>query len=80
MLKIGMQDDRVPALRERLGVRGDGGTTYDKAVADAVKKFQQEHQIAATGTLTAATVDALNGKAPDQPSISCSPIWNAGAG
>ena len=58
-----MQDDRVPALRERLNVLGDGGTTYDKPVADAVKKFQQQRQIAATGTLTAATVDALNGKA-----------------
>ncbi len=60
-----MQDDRVPALRERLNVLGDGGTTYDKPLADAVKKFQQQHQIAATGTLTAATVEALNGKAPD---------------
>jgi murein L,D-transpeptidase YcbB/YkuD len=60
-----MQDDRVPALRERLGVPGDGGTTYDKPVADAVKKFQDEHQIATTGTLTVATLDALNGKTPD---------------
>jgi murein L,D-transpeptidase YcbB/YkuD len=66
VLKTGMQDDRVPALRERLGVLGDGGTTYDKALAEAVKKFQQEHQIAATGTLTAATVEVLNGgKVPD---------------
>ena len=65
VLKIGMQDDRVPMLRERLNVLGDGGTTYDKAVADAVKKFQQQHQIATTGTLTAATVDAINGKEPD---------------
>jgi L,D-transpeptidase YcbB len=66
VLKTGMQDDRVPALRERLGVLGDGGTTYDKAVAEAVKKFQQEHQVAATGTLTTATVEVLNGgKAPD---------------
>jgi len=66
VLKIGMQDDRVPALRERLNVLGDGGATYDKALADAVKKFQQEHQLSATGTLTAATVDAMNGKkAPD---------------
>jgi L,D-transpeptidase YcbB len=65
VLKIGMQDDRVPALRERLGVLGDGGTAYDKPVADAVKKFQDEHQIATTATLTAATLDALNGKTPD---------------
>ena len=37
--KIGAQDDRVPALRERLGLSGDG-TTYDKALAGAVKKYQ----------------------------------------
>src|SRR5579863_5892432 len=65
VLKIGMQDNRVPELRERLGVLGDGGTTYDKALAEAVKKFQKEHQIAVTGTLTAATVDAINGPRPD---------------
>jgi L,D-transpeptidase YcbB len=65
VLKTGMQDDRVPALRERLNVLGDGSTTYDKALADAVKRFQQERQLAATGTLTAATVEALNGKTPD---------------
>ena len=65
VLKVGMQDDRVPELRDRLGVPGDGGTTYDKALAEAVKKFQQERQIAATGTLTAATLEALNGKQPD---------------
>jgi murein L,D-transpeptidase YcbB/YkuD len=61
MLKVGMQDDRVPDLRQRLHVLGDGGTTYDKALAEAVKKFQKEHELPATGTLTAATIDALNG-------------------
>jgi murein L,D-transpeptidase YcbB/YkuD len=65
VLKVGMQDNRVPELRERLGVLGDGGTTYDKALAEAMKKFQQEHQIAANGTLTAATIDAINGPRPD---------------
>jgi L,D-transpeptidase YcbB len=63
-LKVGMQDARVPQLRERLGVSGDGNA-YDKALAEAVKKFQQQHKINATGTLTTATVDALNGKTPD---------------
>ena len=62
--KVGAQDNRVPVLRERLNVSGDG-TTYDKALADAVKKFQQDHQLAATGTLTAATIDAINGPRPD---------------
>jgi murein L,D-transpeptidase YcbB/YkuD len=64
VLKVGMDDDRVPALRDRLGVSGDG-TSYDKPLADAVKKFQQQHDIAANGTLTAATLEALNGKQPD---------------
>ena len=66
VLKTGMQDDRVPQLRERLHVRGDG-TTYDKALAEAVSKFQQDHDIKPSGTLTAATVEALNGRPPDRP-------------
>ena len=65
-LKVGMQDERVLPLRERLGVAGDGDT-YDKPLAEAVKKFQQEHELKATGTLTAATVEALNGRRPDRP-------------
>ena len=44
VLKLGktaMQDPRVPLLRERLGVAAEpGNTTYDKPLADAVKKFQ----------------------------------------
>jgi L,D-transpeptidase YcbB len=63
-LKVGDKDDRVLQLREKLGVLGDGGTTYDKAVADAVKKFQKEHDLRQTGTLTPQTVDALNGPRP----------------
>src|SRR5580704_14973648 len=66
VLKIGMEDDRVPALRERLHVSGASGATYDKPLAEAVKKFQQQHDLAATGTLTAATVEALNGRQPDR--------------
>ena len=64
--KVGAQDDRVPLLRERLNVSGDGNT-YDKALADAVKKYQQEHQLKVTGTLTQQTIDALNGHQPDKP-------------
>ncbi|HXW48811.1 MAG TPA: L,D-transpeptidase family protein, partial [Xanthobacteraceae bacterium] len=66
VLKIGMSDDRVPALRDRLGIAASDGTAYDKTVADAVKKFQQQHDLAVTGTLTAATVEALNGRQPDR--------------
>jgi L,D-transpeptidase YcbB len=70
MPKVGARDDRVPQLRERLGlaaVAGDDGAIYDKALAEAVKKFQQQHQLAVTGTLTPATLDTLNGRAPDRP-------------
>jgi L,D-transpeptidase YcbB len=65
--KTPMQDARVPQLRERLGVAGDtADTTYDKAVAEAVRKFQESHHLAASGQLTAATVDALNGPKRDR--------------
>ncbi len=66
VLKIGMQDERVLALRERFGVAGSG-TTYDKTLAEAVKKFQEQHDLAATGTLGPATLEALNGRVqPDR--------------
>jgi murein L,D-transpeptidase YcbB/YkuD len=65
-LKVGMQDERVPSLRERFGVAGDSDT-YDKPLAEAVKKFQLEHELKATGTLTAPTIEALNGRRPDRP-------------
>jgi murein L,D-transpeptidase YcbB/YkuD len=64
--KIGGQDERVPLLRERLKVSGDGDT-YDKALADAVKKYQQDHQLKVTGALTPQTIEALNGRQPDKP-------------
>ena len=56
----------MPQLRERFGLTGDG-TTYDKPLADAVKKFQQEHELKPSGLLTQQTIDALNGRSPDRP-------------
>ena len=39
-----MEDPRVPALRERFGLKSpDGDTTYDKALSDTIAKFQKEH-------------------------------------
>ena len=58
-----VSDERVPALREKLGlaaVRGD--SFYDKPLADAVAQYQKEKGLPATGKLTQQTVDALNGK------------------
>jgi L,D-transpeptidase YcbB len=65
--KIGAQDDRVPQLRDRLGVAGDGSSTYDKDLAEAVKQFQKEHELKQTGTLTPPTIEALNGRQTDRP-------------
>jgi murein L,D-transpeptidase YcbB/YkuD len=65
-LKIGMHDERVPHLRARLDVGGEGGATYDKPLADAVKKFQAIHKLKSTGALDAATVEALNGRSSDR--------------
>jgi murein L,D-transpeptidase YcbB/YkuD len=58
-----MQDERVPALRAKLGlpaVRDD--MFYDKPLADAVARFQKDKGLPANGRLTNQTVDALNGK------------------
>ena len=58
-----MSDERVPQLREKLGlpaVRDD--LFYDKPLADAVAQFQKEKGLPANGRLTNQTVDALNGK------------------
>jgi L,D-transpeptidase YcbB len=67
VLKVGMQDARVPLLRERLGVAGDGeNTTFDKPLAEAVKKFQRAHDLSGTGTLNSATINALNGPRRDR--------------
>jgi murein L,D-transpeptidase YcbB/YkuD len=58
-----MSDERVPLLREKLGlpaVRDDA--FYDKPLADAVAEFQKEKGLPANGRLTNQTVDALNGK------------------
>jgi murein L,D-transpeptidase YcbB/YkuD len=67
LTKAAMKDPRVPLLRERLGLTGDSDdTSYDKALAEAVKKFQENHHLAATGQLTTATVEAINGPKHDR--------------
>ena len=66
-LKPGMEDARVPLLRERLGVAGDAANiTYDRVLAEAVKKFQRQRDLSPTGVLSNATVDAFNGPRRDR--------------
>ncbi len=61
--KVGAQDPRVPLVRQRLGVTGDP-EVFDKTLSEAVKKFQQDNNLKASGTLDASTIDALNGRHP----------------
>ena len=66
-LKPGMEDPRVPLLRDRLGVAGTAtDTTYDKVLAEAVKKFQRQRDLPPTGVMNNATVDAFNGPRRDR--------------
>jgi L,D-transpeptidase YcbB len=61
-LKVGMTDPRVPALRERLGVTGEPDELiYGKPLAEAVKKFQRQHDVSQSGILTNSVVDLING-------------------
>ena len=63
ILRPGMKDARVVALRKRLDVKGDKDSPlYDDAVRDAVKIFQTEADLDADGNLGANTVKALNGE------------------
>jgi murein L,D-transpeptidase YcbB/YkuD len=66
VLKVGVEDARIPQLRERLGVTGDG-QIFDKTLAEAVRKFQRDNNLKATGVLTSATLDLLNGRHSRRP-------------
>jgi murein L,D-transpeptidase YcbB/YkuD len=67
LLKPGQKDERVALLRERLGVASVASDadpeTYDPALAEAVKAFQRERGLAATGKIGRSTVSALNAEA-----------------
>jgi murein L,D-transpeptidase YcbB/YkuD len=66
-LKPGMEDPRVPLLRNRLGIAGAAtDTAYDKVLAEAVRKFQRQRELPPTGVLNNATVDAFNGPRRDR--------------
>ena len=63
VLRPGMKDPRVLALRQRLNIAGDkNNERYDDAVRDAVKAFQTSADLHADGNLGPNTVKALNGE------------------
>ena len=74
ILRPGMKDPRVIALRKRLDVAGNkDNPLYDDAVSDAVKTFQTQADLDVDGNLGPSTTRALNGEkseaqhAPNDP-------------
>jgi murein L,D-transpeptidase YcbB/YkuD len=62
---LGVQGPNDDLLRRRLLISGDltadkATGSYDDVVAEAVKRFQVRHGLAATGTVTPRTIAALN--------------------
>jgi murein L,D-transpeptidase YcbB/YkuD len=75
ILRPGMKDARVAALRKRLDITGDkDNQLYDDAVRDAVKTFQTESDIGVDGNLGPNTVRALNGEQKEVQHTSANPI------
>jgi murein L,D-transpeptidase YcbB/YkuD len=65
-LRIGMNDPRVPLVRERFGVQPVSDETYDAELSRAVALFQRERGLPATGTLNRRTVAALRDLSGDR--------------
>ncbi|MGH6725594.1 MAG: L,D-transpeptidase family protein, partial [Pseudolabrys sp.] len=75
ILREGMKDQRVIALRKRLNVDGDkNNSLYDDAVRDAVKTFQTAADIDVDGNVGPNTVRALNGEKQATHRASADPI------
>jgi len=75
ILRPGMKDQRVVALRKRLNIAGDkNNALYDDAVRDAVKTFQTEGDLDVDGNLGPNTVRALNGEKRETHRVSTNPI------
>jgi L,D-transpeptidase YcbB len=65
--EIAMEDPRVPQLRAKLGIsENPEDTRYDATVSEAVRKFQDNADLKATGQLDAATIKALNSPKRDK--------------
>src|SRR5262245_40918372 len=75
ILRPGMKDARVVAVRKRLDIPGDkDNPLYDDAVRDAVKTFQTESDINVDGDLGPNTVRALNGERKEERRAAADPV------
>ncbi len=62
LLRPGMNDPRVPLLRQRLEIAaGEDETLYDDQLVAAVETFQEETGLLVDGVVGPATIAALNG-------------------
>src|SRR5262249_22996329 len=65
--EVAMEDPRVPQLRAKLGIsENPEDIRYDATVSEAVRKFQDNADLKATGQLDAATIKALNSPTRDK--------------
>ena len=64
--EVVVEDARVPQLRTKLGVASADDAHYDAKVAEAVRRFQENADIPATGVLDNRTVAALNSPKRDK--------------
>ncbi len=68
IMRLGMKDERVIALRKRLNVPGDkNDPLYDEAVRDAVRAFQTQADIGVDGNVGPQTLRTLNGGERSRP-------------
>jgi L,D-transpeptidase YcbB len=64
----GGKDARVPALRQRLGVKSKtDDLVYDKALFNAITNVQARADIKPTGVIDSKTLNAINGPNPVPP-------------
>jgi len=62
VIRPGMSDGRLPLVRDRLQVASIGNpNTYDEALVDAVRSYQQQKGLLVDGVIGPATIGALNG-------------------
>jgi murein L,D-transpeptidase YcbB/YkuD len=65
--EVVVEDARVPQLRAKLGVTENADDThYDAKVAEAVRRFQENADIPATGALDAKTIATINSPKRDK--------------
>ncbi len=64
LLKLGMDDSRIPVLRERLNLPPViGNNSYDEELMAAIETFQTQEGLFVDGVTGPATIAALNGGA-----------------